>query len=158
MEGSATHFLNNFNTLCTLQKLDKHNNRSLKHKVAFFQLYLCGPARSWFDELDDDVKLTWEAVEEHFVNRFIIPNSENESDFYVEEQLFYSLTLAPGQKIEDFFNVILEWAELLNKSNRELMMKFISVCPPKLAYFVRATSPRKASEALSSARKVSQRG
>lgn len=79
--GSASHFLNNLNALCTLQQLDKHDNRSLKRKVAFFQLYLRGPARSWFDELDDEIKLTWEAVEEHFVNRFIIPNSENESDF-----------------------------------------------------------------------------
>ena len=88
-----------------------------------------------------------------FIQRYITPNSENESDFYIEEQLFTSLVLAPGQKVEDFYNVLLDKAKLLSKSERERMSKFISGLPPMLAYFVRATSPKTATEALASARK-----
>ena len=65
----------------------------------------------------------------------------------IEEQLFTSLVLAPGQKVEDFYNVLLDKAKLLSKSERELMSKLISGLLPMLAYFVRATSPKTATEA-----------
>ena len=52
-------------------------------------------------------------METEFIQRYITPNSENESDFYIEEQLFTSLVLAPGQKVEDFYNELLDKAKLL---------------------------------------------
>ncbi|CAG2242616.1 unnamed protein product [Mytilus edulis] len=70
----------------------------------------------------------------------------------IENQLFNSLKLNPGQEIEDFYCQLVEKADLLSKPEHEVMSKFVDGLPDKLAFYVRASKPKDASDALTLAK------
>ena len=144
--SSATTFIRDFNSYCIIEKITED-----KRKIASFSLYLKGPARGWFDDLDwtNDIELKkWSTVEERFIDQYINSNS----NFYTETQLFESLKLHTSQRVDDFYAILQEKARTLEKTDKELMMKFIFGLPEKLAYFVRASNPLTSQEALTQAR------
>ena len=146
--SSATTFIRDFNSYCIIEKITED-----KRKIASFSLYLKGPARGWFDDLDwdNDVELKkWATIEERFIDQYINSNS----NFYTETQLFESLKLHDSQKVDDFYSLLQEKARTLEKTDKELMMKFIYGLPDKLAYFVRASNPHTSQEALTQAKNI----
>ena len=56
----------------------------------------------------------------------------------MESELFLYITLQPGQNIEDNFSRIVDKGQLLQKPEYEIMGKFITGLPNKMAFFVRA--------------------
>ena len=145
--GLARKFLEDFKAYATFQNLTNE-----KRKIACFKLNLTGTAKLWFESLGDFENLRWNAIENSFIERFLRPNDKNQSDFFLEEQIFDSLKLAPNQKVEDFFTILNEKAIHLQKQDRDIMTKFINGLPTQLAFFVRASNPQTSEEALASAR------
>ena len=145
--GLARKFLEDFKAYATFQNLTNE-----KRKIACFKLNLTGTAKLWFESLGEFDNLRWNIIENSFINRFIRPNDKNQSDFFLEEQIFDCLKLAPNQKVEDFFTILNEKAVHLQKQDRDIMTKFINGLPSQLAFFVRASNPQTSEEALTSAR------
>lgn len=146
-QQSPLRFLKDFHSYAALHKLDTD-----KRKIAAFSLYLRGLARTWIEQLSEETTSKWSALEEAFRARFITPNAENASDFYTEQQVWESISLAPSQNIEEFFSLLHEKGELLLKSDKDIMFQFVRGLPDTIAFFVRATQPRTSQEALTAAR------
>ena len=70
----------------------------------------------------------------------------------VETEQLNSLRLIPTQQIEDYFSKILEKGKKINKSDQEILLKFIQGLPAQLAFFVRAGNPTDVHTALTSAK------
>ena len=61
---------------------------------------------------------------------------------------------SPGQSVEDFFCKIYEEGKLLNKSEREMLSKFISGLPEQMSCFIRVGLPQDMQTALTVAKMV----
>ena len=70
----------------------------------------------------------------------------------MESELFQSMVLNTGQSLEDYYSQILEKAQILRKPDHEIVAKFISGLPGKMAIFVRAGQPADVQAALTSAK------
>ena len=69
-----------------------------------------------------------------------------------ETEIFNSITLQSTQSIEDFYSTLSEKGQTLGKADHEVIARFVSALPEKLAFFVRAGSPKDAASALSAAK------
>ena len=143
---SASHFIDDFNAHCIVEKITDD-----RRKIACFSLYLKGSARSWFDDLphnsDDELK-KWDNIETLFRERYIT----SQSNYFIESQIFDSLQLSPSQRVDEFFSLLQEKSRLLNKSDQDLLIRFVAALPPKLAFFVRVANPTSSQDALNHAR------
>jgi hypothetical protein len=70
----------------------------------------------------------------------------------MESELFHNITLQPGQNIENYFSSIVDKGQLLQKPEHEIMAKFITGLPNKIAFFVRAEHPTDTQTALTSSK------
>lgn len=144
---NAKKFLSEFNSYALLHDLHDYDGK----KVAAFHLHLKGPALTWFNTVSDRSKRLWSSVEALFEEKFI--NFANHSSMaMMEGQLFNSLKLGPGQKIEDFHSQLIEKGSLLQKPDHEMLARFIDGLPEKMAFFVRAGQPADLSSAFTSAK------
>ena len=143
---NAKKFLAEFESYATLHNIHDH-----KRKVAAFHLHLAGPALSWFNGLDNATKGSWILVERQFAEKYVTLGHASPTIMY-ETEIFNSITLQPTQSIEDFYSTLSEKGQTLGKADHEVMARFISALPEKLAFFVRAGSPKDAASALSAAK------
>ena len=139
-------FILDFEAYCTFARIVNADSR----KVAAFQLHLQGPAQTWFCCLDEDERGDWDSVKTSFQEKYCIEN--NPPVLLVETEQFNSLRLLPSQQIEDYFSKILEKGKKINKSDQEILLKFIQGLPAQLAFFVRAGNPTDVHTALTSAK------
>ena len=119
-------------------------------KVAAFQLHLQGLAQTWFCCLDEDEKGDWESLHDAFETKYCVAN--NPPVLLVETEKFNSLRFLPAQQIEDYFSKIIEKRKKINKSDQEILLKFVQGLPAQLAFFVRAGNPSDLHAALTSAK------
>lgn len=119
--------------------------------IAAFHLHLAGPALIWYNQLTDLTKLSWNAVQGAFKERFFI-TSPLDPSLIMESAVFDTLKLGPGQHIEDFHSAILEKGQKLGKPERDLINKFIEGLPPRIAFFVRVGRCTNYNEALNLAK------
>ncbi|VDI23642.1 Hypothetical predicted protein [Mytilus galloprovincialis] len=141
-KDNGSKFIKEFESFATLHELD-----DAKILAAFHLLQ--GPALTWYNGLTSD--LDWQTIKELFNAKYVKFNWENPS-VVIENQLFNSLKLNPGQEIEDFYCQLVEKADLLSKPEHEVMSKFVDGLPDKLAFYVRASKPKDASDALTLAK------
>ncbi|CAC5399620.1 unnamed protein product [Mytilus coruscus] len=99
----------------------------------------------------DKLASYWQTIKELFNAKYVKFNWESPS-VVIENQLFNSLKLNTGQEIGDFYCQLVEKAELLSKPEHEVMSKFVDGLPDKLAFNVRASKPKDASDALTLAK------
>ncbi|CAG2243695.1 CNBP [Mytilus edulis] len=142
-KDNGSKFIKEFESFATLHELDDAKI------LAAFHLHLQGPALTWYNGLTSD--LDWQTIKELFNAKYVKFNWENPS-VVIENQLFNSLKLNPGQEIEDFYCQLVEKADLLSKPEHEVMSKFVDGLPDKLAFYVRASKPKDASDALTLAK------
>ena len=146
-QDNAKKFLSEFKSYALLHDLTDYNGK----KVAGFHLHLKGPALTWFNNLSEDSKRSWVDIEILFEEKFI-DCTNHSSMAMMEGQIFNALTLGPNQKIEDFHSQILEKGTLLRKPDHEILARFITGLPDKMAFFVRAGQPSDLTSALTSAK------
>ncbi|MCG8047544.1 MAG: hypothetical protein N0E48_18270 [Candidatus Thiodiazotropha endolucinida] len=139
-------FLSDFTAYCTFSRISGTDNR----KVAAFQLHLQGPAQTWFCCLDEDVKGDWETLKDAFEQQYCVAN--NPPVLLVETEQFNNLKLQPNHQIEDYFCKVIEKGNKIQKSDQEILLKFIQGLPDQLAFFVRAGNPSDVQAALTSAK------
>ena len=96
------------------------------------------------------IKSTWFTLETEFKKEFC--NITNNPSPVAEEATFNTLTLKPGQPIEEFASVVQEKGRRLTKSDRDMTFKFIDGLPSQLAFFVRAGRVDTLRDALHSAK------
>jgi hypothetical protein len=65
---------------------------------------------------------------------------------------FVTITLQLGQNIANYFSSIVDKGQLLQKPEHEIMAKFITGLPNKMAFFVRAGHPTDTQTALTSSK------
>lgn len=143
---NAHKFIDDFISYCTLCNIGD------TQKVAAFQLHLTDEARLWFDDLPSDGKRSWSDIQTSFITRFVKRNTTNSPDFIIQEQLYHTIRLAPGQSIIQYYTLLKEKARALDKSDSDLLSRFIQGLPSQLAFFVRAGNPTTSEQALTSAR------
>ena len=141
-------FINEFQSYSTFLNLNSDDNR----KIAAFHLHLQGPALVWFNSINDDsVQHDWSALLAAFKARFLLLDGQSPV-MLLESEAFQKLALQPGQPIEDFHCRVVEKGQIIKKPEYEMLAKFISGLPEKLAFFVRAGSPTDMTAALTSAK------
>ena len=146
-QDNAQKFLSEFQSYALLHDLYDHDPK----KIAAFHLHLKGPALTWFNTLSDRSKQSWRAIKVLFEEKFV--NFNNTSSMaMMEGQIFNSLKLTPGQKLEDFHSLLVEKGHLLQKPNHEILCRFIDGLPDKMAFFVRAGQPADLTSALTAAK------
>ncbi len=143
-------FLSDFKSLATLHGLDGHFNDD--KKIAAFRLHLEGPALQWFQTLPESVLFDFASVQAAFEAKYVALGHGTNPAFLAETELFNHMRLAPGQTIEDFHALILEKGCRLQKSELDVLHKFVDGLPPQLAFFVRAGCPGDHEAALASAK------
>ena len=146
MHEDGSKFLEGFKSYLTLSGIDHSSPRA----VAAFHLQLHGPAQIWFNALPTSIKSTWFTLETEFKKEFC--NITNNPSLVAEEATFNTLTLKPGQPIEEFASVVQEKGRRLTKSDRDMTFKFIDGLPSQLAFFVRAGRVATLRDALHSAK------
>ncbi|XP_050408520.1 uncharacterized protein LOC126823615 [Patella vulgata] len=137
-EENPTYFLEEFDSFCLLQD---------RQKLAAFHLQLRGPARIWYLHLPPAFKLSWQSFEKVFTSKYTA--KVNFADSIVFHQPFYLLA---NQSIDQYQSFLIEKSANLHKNDQELMSKFISGLPPKLAFFVRAGTPTTLEHAYNAAK------
>lgn len=142
----AERFLSNFSAYCLFNKINVQDPRT----VAAFQLHLQGPALTWFTCLTDTEKADWASVKQLYRAKYLAEN--NKPMLLVETEQFLNLRLLPHQQIEDYFSKIMEKGRRVNKSQQEIVLKFIEGLPSQLAFFVRAGNPEDINAALTAAK------
>ena len=146
MHEDGSKFLEGFKSYLTLSGIDHSSSRA----VAAFHLQLHGPALIWFNALPISIKSTWFTLETESKKKFC--NITNNPSLVAEEATFNTLTLKPGQPIEEFASVVQEKGRRLTKSDRDMTFKFIDGLPSQLAFFVRAGRVDTLRDALHSAK------
>lgn len=139
---NGERFLNEFNSYATLINVHYDSAR----KIAALHLHLNGPALTWFNNLDTESKQSWDELMTLFKARFV--KLDNPSMMMASEA-FQTLTLLPGQPVEDYYCQVLEKGTLMGKPEFEIISKFLSGLPSELSFFVRAGAPKTLEEALS---------
>ena len=124
-------------------------NQQGPRTVAAFQLHLKGPALTWFTCLNDSDKSSWETVKKLYQEKYM--DKENRPVLLVETEQFLNLRLLPHQQMEDYYSKIMEKGRKINKSDQEIVLKFIEGLP-SLAFFVRAGNPEDIHAALTAAK------
>ena len=142
---NASKFLSEFESFATLYGLDSQK------KLAAFHLHLKGPALQWYDGLDSETTESWVDLLASFQDQYIKLGWQS-STVMLESELFQKMSLLPGQTIEDYHSNLCEKGQILEKPDHEVMVRFISGLPEKLAFFVRAGNPRDVNAALASAK------
>lgn len=139
-------FLTEFTSYCTFNSIFDDARR-----IAAFHLHLEGPAKIWYNSLDANIKRSWINLYQHFVNQYANLNVFDPA-MIVEAEVFESLTLMPHQQIEDFHSKILEKGTKLQKSQRDMISRFVNGLPKHLAFFVRTKNLTSLNDALTSAK------
>lgn len=93
-------------------------------------LHLTGPALSWYQRLDDQVKYNWQALRNAFLQRY----NDMERTYSTDIEKFHSLTLKPAQHIEDFYSIVLNLGTRLQLGVRDIMYRFIAGLPERLSF------------------------
>ena len=122
-----------------------------KRRITAFHLHLRDPAFSWFSALSDEAKRSWDTLVVLVKEKYVNFNWQS-SKVMMESALFHNITLQPGQNIEDYFSSIVDKGQLLQKPEHEIMAKFITGLPNKMAFFVRERHPTDAQTALTSSK------
>lgn len=142
---NPTKFMSEFKSYSTFLRLSDDEER----QIAAFHLHLKGPALTWFETLPN--KQSWLHIKLAFTDRYEKFDCSNPS-LLVETENFNSLTLLPGQPLEDFHMIITEKGLLLKKPDHELLARFIAGLPEKLAFYVRLSQPAHLMSALMQAK------
>lgn len=145
MAESATDFLNEFEAHLILNNIDACSPKS----AAAFQLQLKGPALTWFRTLSAQDRPNYNAIRPQFLKEY---NDVNSPALVAEEAIFGSLSLQPTQEIEEFHSVVLRKGSRLQKSERDMLHRFIEGLPDQLAFFVRAGRVHSLRDALHTAK------
>ena len=95
--------------------------------------------------------MTWQSILVLFKEKYINFNLHS-ATVIMESEIFQNMMLSPGQSLEDYYSQMLEKAQILNKPEHEIVAKFISGLPEKMAFFVRAGQPIDIQKALTSAK------
>jgi len=148
---NSERFMSEFTSYMTYQGLDipEHENRL----IAAFHLHLAGPARVWFSTLQTKVtgSLTWQKLFMAFKSEYINNNYYNNPNLLVQSEIFNNMRLGPTQPLEEFYSILVEKANKLQKSDLDILTKFIDGLPSDIKYFVRVQNPKTHAEALISA-------
>jgi hypothetical protein len=146
-QDNAKQFLAEFESYSILNEL----HLSDKRRIAAFHLHLRGPALSWFSALSDESKRSWDTIVVLFKEKYVNFNWQS-SKVVMESELFHNITLQLGQNIENYFSSIVDKGQLLQKPEHEIMAKFITGLPNKMAFFVSAGYPTDTHTALTSSK------
>lgn len=146
-QENAKRFFSEFESFATLHNLELDEKR----RIAAFHLNLKGPALSWFNSLSEVARKSWETINVLFKEKYVNVNWQS-ATVIMESELFQNLSLSPGQTIEDYYSKVVEKGQILQKPTHELLAKFVSGLPERMAFFVRAGNPTDLSSALASAK------
>ena len=146
-QENAAKFMSEFESYATLYDLPKGDKR----RTAAFHLHLRGPALTWFNSLSETAKYNWESLEILFKEKYVHFNWQS-STVMMTTEIFQNLRLSPGQSIEDYYCNLVEKGKILKKPDHEILSKFISGLPDKMAFFVRAGRPTDLQTAVTSAK------
>lgn len=116
-------------------------------RCAALHLHLTGPALSWYQRLNDQVKFNWQTLRTTFLDQY---NNANRT-YGTDVEKFHTLILKPSQRIEDFYACVLDLGTRLKLADRDIMYRFIAGLPERLGFFVRAGRPVDHTQALESA-------
>lgn len=147
MGDDAIKFIWDFESHMTLMCIDPVTQ--VEKALAAFRLQLKGPALVWFEGLTALDKISFDTVKNRFLAEF---NSPDSPTLVAEEVTFQNLKLEPSQKLDDFYTMVVRKGSLLRKSERDILNKFESGLPDKLAFFVRASRTTSIREAFNQAR------
>ena len=127
-------FLDSFESYCLVYNLNKEDADA--KKVAAFHLKLSGPALIWFRSLKPaaGTERNWEFVESQFLARYI--NVKNNPVLLAGAELFQQLKLSPTQAIEEYHAQVLEKGQRLGKSEKDILLKFVSGLPQQLGFYI----------------------
>lgn len=115
---NARSFLSEFEAHMLLMGI----SRDQPQYLAAFRLQLTGPALAWYISLvDSTLDITWNLVRQKFIAEF----DQTPSGLIVEEASFSHMTLKPGQALEVFHAALHDVGRHLNKSDRDLMTRFV---------------------------------
>lgn len=146
-QENAAKFLSEFESYATLYDLQPGDKR----RTAAFHLHLRGPALTWYNSLSESAKQSWASLEILFKERFVHFNWQS-STVMMTTEIFQNIKLSPGQSIEDYYCNLVEKGQILKKPDHEILSKFISGLPEKMAFFVRAGQPTDIQTAVTSAK------
>ncbi len=127
-------FLSDFKSLATLHGLDGHFCDD--KKIAAFRLHVEGSGLQWFQTMPESVLLDFASVQAAFEAKYVVLVHGTNPAFLAEIELFNHMCLAPGQTIEDFHALVLEKGCRLQKSQVDVLHKFVDGLPPQLAFYV----------------------
>ena len=146
-QDNAKRFLTEFESYALLHDLSANDRRL----IAAFHLHLKGPALTWFNSLSDESKKSWNTIIILFKEKYINFNLHSPT-VIMESEIFQNMVLSPGQSLEDYYSQMLEKAQILDKPEHEIVAKFISGLPEKMAFFVRTGQPVDIQKALTAAK------
>ena len=140
-------FMEDFEDYCTLFKI-----KQVEQILALFSLHLDHEAQWWYHDLPPDQKDTWEHCKEAFTDRYIEKNTLNSPDFLHTTNIFDTMQLSSHQDLTTYYYTLKDKATTLQKSDTDLLNRFIDGLPQDLAFFVRCGNPATPEAALTAAR------
>jgi len=148
-QEDGCQFLTEFQSYAILNQLDGQFSDS--RKVAAFHLLLAGPALVWFSALGAREKDTWAHVKSEFSDKYCMVGQDNPA-LIADAEMFSKIKLAPGQSMDEYHALIVQKGRKLQKSPRDILVKFVDGLPHQLAFFVRTGNPFTDNEALTAAK------
>lgn len=142
---NPSKFLAEIQSYSTLLGITNKQNDKM---ISIFHLHLDGPARTWFEGLQDYAKNTWATLQQTFQDKymkFFAPKH------MIETEIFHNTKLLQGQTLEDFHSKLLEKALKLEIPEADILLRFMTGLPEKLCFFVRVSQPANHNEALETA-------
>lgn len=141
-------FIQEFNSYVVLHGLEGRDVQI----VAGFHLHLAGPALTWFNQLSATTVLTWRRLRQAFEEQYLSTDPSLNPQIIADSELFNTTMLKEGQPIEDFHSILVQKGQRLQKSDVEIMNRFIDGLPHQLTLYVRTGRPTSLNEALSQAK------
>ncbi|OWF53258.1 hypothetical protein KP79_PYT04574 [Mizuhopecten yessoensis] len=119
--------------------------------VAAFSLLLKGPAKTWFENLQNTQKHPWTALLAHFKQKFVDLTARSPR-LLLETDTFTKMSLQQDQKLDDFYSVLIHKGKLLKRRDEEILLKFVDSLPDTLKFYVRTTHPKTCEAAFNAAK------
>ena len=133
---SPKQWLRNFETCIEFKGYD------LARQIKAFKLLMRNSAATWYDELEQQLAedqqvdaAKWQAIRTKFQERFDMSNP------WLEEHLVQFINQKPGESVQKYYSGLMEKANKLKKTKKEVLPLFIRGLNPPIKMYVLARQP-----------------
>ena len=144
--GRGESFLKDYQAVCSSKGMRANDAR----KGPMMRVYLTGAAKTWHDNLPEQVTNDWGQLEAAFRAKYV-PALDAQQAIILHEKLL-QIKLKEHEQLEDYIARIVEVGTELGKTQEEMTATMMSGLPEKLGFYVRARNPEDLDEALAVAK------